>query len=93
MHHLAYCAVVRALHKRFLRSLQPQSGLELDTFLGLANGGWSEHSVVDWAHSIYALYRVYNDRRHDRLSFSCEEITEAFGEYLRVASRGGSDEL
>ena len=81
--HLAHCRVVRTQQPLFQA---PTSGLQLDTLLGFDGRLGDEQRLVVWAHSVYALYRVYNGRRHGRLSL--EDVAGAFDEYMRAASRG-----
>ena len=85
--HLAHCRVVRTQQPLFQA---PTSGLQLDTLLGFDGRLGDEQILVVWAHSVYALYRVYNGRRHGRLSL--EDVAGAFDEYMRAASRGTAED-
>ena len=87
--HFAYCPVVRTLQSRFLDIPRPSPGFELDALMGLDWRRQGERAVIDWAVSVYALYRVHNGRRHGRLTL--QDINGAFDGYLREA-RGRSTE-
>ena len=86
--HLAYCPIVCGLLHKYLGRPRPQRGFELDALLGLDGHQQEEHSVIGWAQSIYALYRLHNGRRHGL--FDPADVDGAFNEFLREARRGSA---